>query len=132
MVRQAGAKRVYLASASPPVKYPNVYGVDMPSRREFVANNLTIEQVCQVLGADGLIYQSIEDLVSTGRELNPKIRDFEASCFSGEYVTGVTAEYLERVEQSARGKGRDRGAAKVSLVASSSAVTAGAVGAASA
>ena len=82
-VRRAGAKKVYLASASPPVRYPNVYGVDMPTRQEFVAFNLTEEEICRVLGADGLLYQSLEDLLGVGRELNPSIRQFEDSCFSG-------------------------------------------------
>ena len=82
-VRRAGAKKVYLASASPPVRYPNVYGVDMPTRREFVAFDLTEEEIRRVLGADGLLYQSLEDLLGVGRELNPSIRQFEDSCFSG-------------------------------------------------
>ena len=88
-VRRAGAKKVYLASASPPVRYPNVYGVDMPTRREFVAFDLTEEEICRVLGADGLLYQSLEDLLGVGRELNPSIRQFEDSCFSGA-LRGVT------------------------------------------
>ena len=109
MVRQAGARKVYLASASPPVKYPNVYGVDMPSRKEFVANNLNIEQVNEVLGADGLIYQSLEDLIESAKEINPAIETYETSCFSGTYVhASITDEYLANLEAAARGKGRDR------------------------
>ena len=84
-VRRAGAKRVYLASASPPVRHPNVYGVDMPTRKEFVACDLSEDEICKVLGADGLLYQSLEDLLGVGRELNPSIRQFEDSCFSGEH-----------------------------------------------
>ncbi|KXZ51400.1 hypothetical protein GPECTOR_12g362 [Gonium pectorale] len=116
MVRRAGAKRVYLASASPPVVYPNVYGVDMPSRKEFVANGLTIDQVCTVLKADGLIYQEVEDLICAGKELNPDIRDFDASCFNGCYVTGdIDEAYLQKLELSGRGANR-RATQKVSLI----------------
>lgn len=107
MVRKAGASRVYLASASPPVKYPNVYGVDMPNRREFVAHNLSEEQVCEVLGADGIIYQTVEDLLSTGFEMNPDIKRFDAACFNCEYVTGdIDEAYLDRLESAGRGKSR--------------------------
>lgn len=74
---------MYLASASPPVRYPNVYGVDMPTRKEFVAADLSVEQIREVLGADGLLYQSVEDLLAVGRSLNPSIHNFEASCFTG-------------------------------------------------
>lgn len=116
MVRRAGARKVYLASASPPVVYPNVYGVDMPSRKEFVANGLTIDQVCQVLRADGLIYQEVEDLMVAGKELNPDIKDFDASCFTGRYVTGdIDEAYLQRLEMSGRGANR-RATQKVSLL----------------
>lgn len=85
-VRRAGANKVYLASASPPVRYPNVYGVDMPTRKEFVACDLTEEDIRRVLGADGLLYQSLDDLLGVGRELNPSIRQFEDSCFSGKLL----------------------------------------------
>ncbi len=77
--------QVYLASASPPVRYPNVYGVDMPTRKEFVAYDLTEDDICKVLAADGLLYQSVDDLFSVGWELNPNIKQFEASCFTGEF-----------------------------------------------
>lgn len=117
MVRRAGAKKVYLASASPPVKYPNVYGVDMPTRKEFVAHDLTVEDVRQVLGADGLVYQDLEDMISVGKDINPNIRRFDASCFNGEYVTGdIDDQYLEVLEQTGRGATRTRGARLASLV----------------
>ena len=74
---------MYLASASPPVRYPNVYGVDMPTRKEFVACDLTEEEIRAVLGADGLLYQSLEDLLGVAQDLNPAIHSFEDSCFSG-------------------------------------------------
>lgn len=75
--------QVYLASASPPVRFPNVYGVDMPVRKEFVAYDKTEEEICTELGADALIYQSIEDLVAVGHDLNPSISEFDTSCFTG-------------------------------------------------
>ncbi|KAL4528592.1 hypothetical protein Ndes2437A_g03152 [Nannochloris sp. 'desiccata'] len=81
MVRKAGAAKVYLASSAPPVRYPNVYGVDMPSRQEFVAHGLTEDEICTTLGADGLVYQSVEDLIGVGKELNPTIQNFDDSCF---------------------------------------------------
>ena len=74
---------MYLASASPPVRFPNVYGVDMPVRKEFVAYDKTEEEICAELGADALIYQSIEDLVAVGHDLNPTITEFDTSCFTG-------------------------------------------------
>ncbi|PNH02602.1 Amidophosphoribosyltransferase [Tetrabaena socialis] len=116
MVRRAGAKKVYLASASPPVIYPNVYGVDMPSRKEFVANGLTIDQVREVLKADGLIYQTVEDLLISAQDLNPDIKDFDASCFTGEYITGdIDEAYLQKLELSGRGANR-RATQQVSLI----------------
>ena len=107
MVRRAGAAKVYLASAAPPVRYPNVYGVDMPSRQEFVAHGLTEDEICETLGADGLVYQSVEDLLAVGRELNPSIQTFDDSCFTGKYVTGgINEAYLRNLEESGRGKSR--------------------------
>lgn len=119
MVRKAGATKVYLASASPPVKYPNVYGVDMPTRKEFVAHGLDEDQICKVLGADGLIYQDVSDLFAVGRQLNPAVEEFEASCFTGKYVTGdINDEYLAALENSGRGAAR-RGVSAASTRASS-------------
>ena len=81
--------------------------MDLPSRREFVAHNLNEEQVCEVLGADGLIYQTVEELLKTGHELNPSISQFEASCFDGKYVSGgIDEQYLEVLENGGRGKQR--------------------------
>lgn len=116
MVRKAGAKKVYLASASPPVKFPNVYGVDMPSKREFVANGLTETQVQEALGADGLLYQSIDDLLDVAFRLNPAIREFDASCFTGIYPTrDVGRDYLNALEQEGRGAKRTRSGNRASL-----------------
>jgi amidophosphoribosyltransferase len=99
MARDAGAKRVYFASASPPVRFPNVYGIDMPSASELVAANRTEEEVCKYIGADWLIYQDLEDLIGSVRYDNSDIDAFDSSCFSGQYVTGdVTPEYLHHLE----------------------------------
>ena len=76
--------QVYLASASPPVRFPNVYGVDLPTRREFVACDLSEDQIRGVLGADGLVYQSMADMEAVGQGLNPSVHRFEDSCFTGD------------------------------------------------
>lgn len=101
MAREAGAKKVYFASASPPVRYPNVYGIDMPSRSELIASFRDDEEIRREIGADGLIYQDLEALKAAVRTLNPSLVNFEASCFDGRYITGdVTPDYLERVERA--------------------------------
>lgn len=98
IARNAGANKVYLASAAPPVRHPNVYGIDLPAAHEFVAYERTEEEVARIIGADWLIYQSVEDLVSCAREGNPRVEQFECSVFDGRYVTGdVDAGYLERL-----------------------------------
>ncbi len=100
MAREAGAKQVYFASASPPVRYPNVYGIDMPAASELIAANRTEEEVCSYIGADWLIYQDLDDLIGSVRYDNSAIDAFDASCFSGQYVTGdVTPEYLQQLER---------------------------------
>jgi len=100
MAREAGANKVYFASAAPPVRYPNVYGIDMPSASELIASGRTDAEICKEIGADGLIYQDLEDLVEAAHEGNPNIKQFDASCFDGKYVTGdVHPEYLQRIEQ---------------------------------
>lgn len=99
MAREAGAKRVYIASAAPPVRYPNVYGIDMPTVGELIANNCNVEEVAEKIGADWLVYQDIEDLISSAHKGNKKITEFDTSCFTGEYVTGdVSTDYLEHIE----------------------------------
>jgi amidophosphoribosyltransferase len=99
MARDAGADKVYFASAAPPVRYPNVYGIDMPTSSELIAHGRTEDEVAQLIGADRLVYQDIEDLIDAVRRGNPAITDWDTSCFSGEYVTGdVTPEYLTRLE----------------------------------
>ncbi len=95
MAREAGAKKVYFASASPPVRYPNVYGIDMPAADELIASGRTEDEVCKLIGADWLIYQDLGDLIQAVKYDNGEITNFDTSCFSGEYVTGdVTGEYL--------------------------------------
>lgn len=100
MARDAGAKNVYFASAAPPVRYPNVYGIDMPAATELIAHDRTVEDIQKIIGADWLIYQDLEDLVETAVEGNPKIDQFDCSVFNGEYVTGdINDDYLKRLEQ---------------------------------
>ncbi len=99
MAREAGAAKVYMASAAPPVRFPNVYGIDMPSRRELIAAGRTEAEIGAEIGADGLIYQDLEDLKAAVRAINPTISLFETSCFDGHYITGdVTQEYLSGIE----------------------------------
>lgn len=99
MAREAGANKVFFASASPPVRFPNVYGIDMPSAHELIATGRTHEEIAREIGADCLIYQDLDALVNAVRSVNPKVTSFETSCFSGEYVTGdVTPEYLAGIE----------------------------------
>tara|TARA_B100000900_G_scaffold400971_1_gene405170 strand:- start:580 stop:1275 length:696 start_codon:yes stop_codon:yes gene_type:complete len=101
MAREAGANKVYFASAAPPVRFPNVYGIDMPTSEELVAYNRDDLQICKTLGADGLVYQDLDSLVSAAQRGNPEILAFEQSCFTGEYVTGdVTNEYLFRLSKT--------------------------------
>ena len=104
MAREAGAKRVYFASASPPVRHANVYGIDMPTRGELIAAFRNDEEIRREIGADALIYQDLDALKTAVRAVNPAITQFETSCFDGQYITGdVTPAYLENVE-TARNK----------------------------
>ena len=99
MAREAGAKQVFFASASPPVAHPNVYGIDMPTGGELIGCNRTVEQVGDLIGADKLIYQDLGDLIEAARRGNPSVKRFDLSCFNGEYVTGdVNESYLNRIE----------------------------------
>ena len=99
MARDAGAKKVYFASAAPPVRYPNVYGIDMPAAHELIAHNLTEDEVGKAIGADRIIYQDLQDLIDAVRKGNPHIKHFDTSCFSNEYITGdIDAAYLEHIE----------------------------------
>jgi amidophosphoribosyltransferase len=100
LAREAGARRVYFASAAPPVRYPNVYGIDMPAAKELIANGRTVEEIQDLIGADRLIYQDLYGLIRSVKHDNSSITEFDTSCFSGEYVTGdVTDEYLHEIEE---------------------------------
>jgi len=99
LAREAGARKVYFASAAPPVRFPNVYGIDMPAASELVAAGRTDEEVAKLIGADWLVYQDLQDLVNACRHDDAQVTEFDTSCFSGEYVTGdVTSEYLARLQ----------------------------------
>jgi len=98
MAREAGAKKVYFASAAPPVRFPNVYGIDMPAPAELVAHDRTEQQVQELIGADWLVYQDLADLEAAVAEGNEKLTRFDSSCFNGEYVTGVEPTYLRDLE----------------------------------
>jgi amidophosphoribosyltransferase len=104
MARDAGARKVYLASAAPPVRFPNVYGIDMPTPDELVAHGRTVEEVRATIGCDALIYQDVAAMKQAIGSLNPSLTGFDASCFDGVYVTGdITAEDIARLNQ-----GRDQ------------------------
>jgi amidophosphoribosyltransferase len=118
MAREAGARKVFFASAAPPVRYPNVYGIDMPAARELVAHGRTEEEIGQLIGADGIIFQTLEDLtLACQKKGKTKVDRFEAAVFNGDYVTGdVSADYLLQLEMSRNDKaksGNDQAAQKV-------------------
>ena len=99
MAREVGANKVYMASAAPPVSYPNVYGIDMPAANELIAHEKSVEDIRQAIGADGLIYQNLEDLIECVRESRPTMNEFETSCFNGIYITGdVDKAYLDKLQ----------------------------------
>ena len=99
MARDSGAKKVYFASASPPIKYPNIYGIDMPNKNDLIANGKNTEEVCYEIGADKLIYQDLEDLVYAVQAGNQDITQFETSVFTGNYLTNVNDKYFEDLEK---------------------------------
>ena len=100
MAKEAGAKKVYFASAAPAIKYQNLYGIDMPATSELIASNRTDEEVAEEIGADWLVYQTLEDLIETVQFGNPDIEQFETSIFTGEYITPIGENYLEDLEKS--------------------------------
>ena len=111
MAREAGARKVYFASAAPPVRYQNVYGIDMPVVGELIAHNRTEEQVAATIGADRLFYQTMDDLIDAVRKGNPRLRAFDTSCFTGDYVTGgVTTDYLEQIALARNDAAKERAA----------------------
>jgi len=100
MARDAGARKVYFASAAPPVRYPNIYGIDMPAPEELIASGRTVEEIRQELGADRLIYQDLDALVTACKKKGKyDIHQFDTSCFSGEYITGVEDDYLRLLQK---------------------------------
>ncbi len=110
MARDAGARKVYFASAAPPVRYPNVYGIDMPSVHELIAHGRNEDEIAQAIGADGLVYQDIDDLIEATSGDHAMVKRFDASCFNGEYVTGgVDRGYLDALEQSRCDQARNHG-----------------------
>eukprot|EP01093_Parvamoeba_rugata_P020423 TRINITY_DN9905_c0_g2_i1.p1 TRINITY_DN9905_c0_g2~~TRINITY_DN9905_c0_g2_i1.p1 ORF type:complete len:129 (-),score=6.58 TRINITY_DN9905_c0_g2_i1:128-514(-) len=99
MARDAGARKVYFASAAPPVRYPNVYGIDMPSVNELIAHDRSVQEIGELIGADWLLYQDLDDLITCVNDVNPEIEGWECSVFTGNYVTGdVDAAYLNKLE----------------------------------
>ncbi|KAI8890480.1 amidophosphoribosyltransferase [Backusella circina FSU 941] len=99
MAREAGAKKVYFASCAPPIRYPNVYGIDMPTRKELVAYNRNEDEVAEDIGADKVIYEDLTDLIESVRKFNPAIETFDTSVFDGNYVTGdVDEAYFNYIE----------------------------------
>ena len=105
MARAAGALKVYFASAAPPVRYPNVYGIDMPTRSELIATGRNDQEIALEIGADALVYQDLDALKASIHDLKPSLSNFDTSCFDGLYVTGdVTPEYLDAIEQAREGK----------------------------
>jgi len=116
MAREAGARRVFFASAAPPVRFPNVYGIDMPTREELIANGRSDDEIAREIGADHLIYQDLDALIEDVQSVNPKVTSFETSCFSGIYITGdVTQEYLDGVEAQRRDGNKQAEAAATQL-----------------
>lgn len=100
MAKEAGAEAVYFASAAPEVRYPNVYGIDMPTKKELIASDRTNEEICKLIGADALIYQNLKDLEDAVRGENPELKEFEESVFTGHYITlGVDDEYFAYLDQ---------------------------------
>ena len=99
MAREAGAQKVYFASAAPEIRFPNVYGIDMPSANELIGYGREVDEVCQLIKADGLIYQGLDGLISSVSQNNPQLKHFETSVFNGHYVTGdVSQDYLDRLD----------------------------------
>jgi amidophosphoribosyltransferase len=103
MARESGAKKVYFASAAPPVRFPNVYGIDMPTRAELIATGRDEKQIAEAIGADAVFYQDLAALVEDVRAGNPSIKTFDCSCFDGLYITGdVSSDYLAGIEANRR------------------------------
>ncbi|GAA3908364.1 amidophosphoribosyltransferase [Halomonas cibimaris] len=117
MARDAGARNVYFASAAPPVRYPNVYGIDMPAASELIAHGRSEAEVGELIGADRIFYQDLDDLKAACREVNPDFEGFDCSVFDGDYVTGdIDAAYLNALEASRSDAAMDESAGDHALV----------------
>ncbi|CAI8747607.1 amidophosphoribosyltransferase [Methylocaldum szegediense] len=117
MARDAGARKVYFASASPPVRYPNVYGIDMPAANELIAHGRSEQEVQEELGADWLIYQDLNDLIEAVQKGNPSISRFDTSCFDGDYVTGdIDQDYLDRLSKHRNDQAKARRSFEGSII----------------
>ena len=118
MAREAGARKVYMASAAPPVRFPNVYGIDMPTNSELIAHNRSIEEIRQFIGADALIYQDVNAMKRVVGALNPGVAGFEASCFDGHYITGdISAADFDAIATQRRSQGEEEDTAGRSRLA---------------
>jgi amidophosphoribosyltransferase len=107
MARDAGARKVYFASAAPPVRYPNVYGIDMPSVNELIAHDQSVQEIGELIGADWLLYQDLDDLITCVNDVNPEIEGWECSVFTGNYITGdVDEAYLNKLEAARNDENR--------------------------
>jgi amidophosphoribosyltransferase len=118
MAQEAGAHRIYFASAAPPVRFPNVYGIDMPTRQELIATDRSDEEICREIGADFLVYQDLDALKQAITCVNTQVKNFETSCFDGRYIAGnVTREYLYKIEsqRNAIGKSQARRSTQLDL-----------------
>jgi amidophosphoribosyltransferase len=117
MAREAGANKVYFASAAPPVRYPNVYGIDMPAAQELIAHNRSESEIARIIGADWLIYQDLDDLIDAVQKGNRAITEFDCSCFNGKYVTRtIDSDYLDRVRDTRSDSVKDNGDESLNVV----------------
>jgi amidophosphoribosyltransferase len=117
MAREAGAKKVYIASAAPPVRYPNVYGIDMPAAEELVAHNRSEAEIAEIIGADWLIYQDLDDLIDAVQKGNRAISEFDCSCFNGKYVTKtIDNDYLDKISNIRSDSAKDSGEEKLNVI----------------
>ncbi len=117
MAREAGAKKVYIASAAPPVRYPNVYGIDMPAAHELVAHGRSEEEIAEAIGADWLIYQDLDDLIDAVQKGNRSIKRFDCSCFDGKYVTQtIDDDYLDKVSSQRNDSAREQAEERLNVV----------------
>ncbi|MFA9420983.1 MAG: amidophosphoribosyltransferase, partial [Gammaproteobacteria bacterium] len=117
MARDAGANKVYIASAAPPVRYPNVYGIDMPAVEELIAHDRTESEIAKIIGADWLIYQDLDDLIDAVQKGNRAITEFDCSCFNGKYVTRtIDDDYLDKIRNTRNDSAKDNGDESLNVV----------------